>query len=542
MRSRTLGLAVLFSLIPAGMVGACSADGTSSAGGSAGSNGITDTIGQGGEYGGSGGSNIGTTTSTYSGTTTGTAFGGAGGTGEFGGSAGSTDTTTSTTDTTTSSDPDAGPVDLCAGLDQSKPVVLYLSPDDSNSMGSPVVARELLQKGWAPWQIRTYEFLNYYRIGFTAPPAPNLALFAEADNGDVLGEVKLQLGIRSFDAVLPRRPMTVTFVLDTSGSMAGDGIARERAAVKAIAKGLAKNDVVNMVTWNTANQVVLDGHVVTGPNDAALINAANGLIADGGTDLHSGLVAGYDLAEQHYGETRLNRVILISDGGANVGITDEELIGLKSEDADKEGIYLMGIGAGPADGYNDTLMDVVTDAGRGAYVYLDDPAEADAIFGSRFDEVMEVAARGVQIELTMPWYFSLEKFSGEMYSPDPDAVKPQHLAPSDAMVLHQSLVACDPAVINNADPIQMRVTWKTPLTYQDQESILATTVGDLLAADKPHLAKGLAIVAYAEALKTGKAEDLTAALARVDAANVNGTDPELNEISDLIKLHPSYVP
>src|SRR5262245_13081268 len=63
-------------------------------------------------------------------------------------------------------DPDAGTdaAFLCSGLDQTKPVVLYLSADDSNSMASPVLARELLEAGQAPSleSIRTYEFLNYY--------------------------------------------------------------------------------------------------------------------------------------------------------------------------------------------------------------------------------------------------------------------------------------------------------------------------------------------------------------------------------------------
>lgn len=539
MRTRTLVLAGLLGALSSGVFVACGASGSGDLHGSGGGGvGGGNTGYAGGEYGGAseGGGFVGTTTS--SGTTTGTYT-------NYGGSGGAGGTTDTTTTTTTTTDVDAGAdggENACAGLDMSKPVVLYLSPDDSNSMGSPVFAREALKKGWAPGGIRTYEFLNYYRIAFTPEPAPALKLFAEAENGAAAGEVNLQLAVRSFDAAKPRRPMTLTFVLDTSGSMAAGGIGRERAAVKAIAKSLAKNDIVSMVTWNTDNLVVLDGHVVTGPNDPAIVNAATNLTADGGTDLHSGLVKGYQLAEAHYGQSRLNRVILISDGGANVGITDEDLIGLKSEDADKEGIYMVGVGAGPAEGYNDMLMDVVTDAGRGAYVYLDDAAEADQMFVNRFDETMEIAARGVQIELTMPWYFSIKKFSGEMYSPNPEEVRPQHLAPSDAMVLHQTLVACDPAVVNNADPVQMRVTWKTPLTYVDQESVLTTTVGELLAADKPHLAKGLAIVAYAEALKTQKAEDLADALVRVTAANVSGTDPELTEIANLITLHPSYVP
>ncbi|MEZ4313958.1 MAG: VWA domain-containing protein [Polyangiaceae bacterium] len=429
----------------------------------------------------------------------------------------------------------------CDGLDASKPLVLYLSADDSNSMGSPVQAREaLVQWGFAPQGIRTYEFLNYYHIDYDAPPLGELKLFAEGAAGENPGEIDLQLAVRSFDAVTPRRPMNLTFVLDTSGSMEGAPISREQAAVKAIAASLAPGDIVSMVTWNTGNNVVLDGYSVIGASDSVVTGAADKLSADGGTDLHGGLVAGYGLATKNYDPAKLNRVILISDGGANVGITDKDLIALSSEDADKEGIYLVGVGVGPADGYNDRLMDTVTDKGRGAYVYLDSKEEASRMFIDRFDETMEVAARGVQVELTLPWYFQMQKFYGEEYSENPEEVEPQHLAPSDAMIFNQVLKACDPAVVVDTDPVVLRVTWKTPLTYLEKETSIETTVGDLLSGPAPHLAKGQAIIAYAEALKTGDSAALHEALVKVDAANGSGADPELTEIAKLIPLHPNF--
>lgn len=447
--------------------------------------------------------------------------------------------------------PDAGPdADpdasfTCDGLDQSKPVILYLSADDSNSMGSPTYAREVLKMGIAPpaGMIRTYEFLNYYRIAYTAPPVGELSIFPHMETALNAGEYNLQLGIRSFDAPKPRRPITVTFVLDTSGSMGGPGIEREKAAATAIAQSLADGDIVNMVSWNTDNNILLSGHAVSGPSDSTLLAAINALSASGGTDLNSGLVSGYKLAQQHYGPSRLNRVILISDGGANVGVTDEDLIAQHSQDADKEGIYLVGVGAGPADYYNDILMDAVTDKGRGAYIYLDRPEEANAMFVDRFDETMEVAARGVQVELTMPWYFKMEKFFGEEYSSNPEEVEPQHLAPSDAMIFNQIIKACDPAIVNPDDPITIKATWETPITYEKRETSVTVTVDQLLTAlNKTPLLKGKAIVAYAEALKTATAESLTDAHTQVIAANPNGTDPELKEIQTLIEIHPNYKP
>jgi Ca-activated chloride channel homolog len=294
-----------------------------------------------------------------------------------------------------------------------------------------------------------------------------------------------------------------------------------------------------MVTWNTANSVVLSGHRVTRPNDPEVISRADALEADGGTDLDAGLIAGYELAQRHYGPDRINRVVLISDGGANVGVTDEELIALHSEDADREGVYLVGVGTGPAAGYNDYLMDVVTDKGRGAYVYLDSEDEAYRLLGERFDEVMEVAARGVQVELTLPWYFKIDKFYGEEYSTDAREVEPQHLAPGDAMIFNQIVKACDPGVVRDSDTVKVTARWQTPLTYLPQETSVEVTVANLLAASKEQLTKGKAIVAYAEALKLGTREALEDARAKVVAANAGG-DPELDEIAALLERHPSF--
>ncbi len=495
-----------------------------------------------------------TGTATGTGTGYSTGYGGAGSYGTSTGTGYSTGTSTGwgTATGTSGNDPDPlapPPSDAgiepdaafdCTGLDQSQPMVLYLSADDSNSMGSPVWARERINAGMSAKAIRTYEFLNYYRIDYDPAPLGSLNIVPQMQETETAGSFDLQIGVRSYDAPKPRRPMTITFVLDTSGSMGGTSIARERAVVKAVAASLAQGDIVNAVTWSTSNNVKLSGYAVTGPNDPQLLNLANNLTANGGTNLNAGLVAGYQLAQIHYGSDRLNRLLLISDGGANVGVTDENLIAQHSEDADKEGIYLVGVGTGPITSYNDLLMDTVTDEGRGAYVYVDSEQEATTMFTDRFDEVMEVAARAVQVELTLPWYFQMQKFHGEEYSTNPEEVKPQHLAPSDAMVLNQVIRACDPTIVGTHDTVQVKVTWETPLTYQQQEQTISLTMQQLATANKDQLIKGKAIVAYAEALKTGSASDLAAALQAVNDANPYGNDLELNEIATLIPKHPSY--
>ena len=416
----------------------------------------------------------------------------------------------------------------------------FESADDSNSMGSPALAREILEGGGAPdpATVRSYEFLNYYRVRHAAPKDGKPAIYADAEP-DVFdpSSVSLQISLRAPDAGKARRPMSLTLVLDASGSVAGVGIERERALIHALAKKLQAGDVLSVVTWNVERAVLLTGYRVTGSNDKTVLAAAEALRPQGGSDLHGGLALAYQVARQNF----------LKDG-VNRGVVDRTVIAKAAHDSDAEGIYLAGVGFGPALGYSDALMNAVTDAGRGAYVYLDSVAEADRMFGDRFDELLGVAARDVSLKLEVPYYFDIPAFYGESYSTDPNAVEPQHLAPGGQMIFLQRLERCaagfaDAAV--SGDPLRVTVKWHDPITRKPLEVASAFDI-DVLANDgHVSLHKAEAIVAYAEALKlTG--DDATFALSAahdlVDGL-VTGElagDAELTEIERLLAQHPLY--
>ncbi len=426
----------------------------------------------------------------------------------------------------------------------------YLSADDSNSMASPAHVRELLRAGEAPSpsSIRTYEFLNYYNVTFPAPNTGKLGVTTLVAPGLLPNEYFVTVGIQ---AALPTAPppLSVTLVVDTSGSMTGESIERAKAAMKGIATSLRDGDVVSLVTWEAEVGVRLDGLVIGNDTRPELVDAIDQLVTDGASDLAAGLETGYALAAAHKRDDGLNRLVLISDGGAGTKTIDRDLIASYASDADLRGIYLVGVGTGPAKGYNDTLMDFVTDAGRGAYVYADSVAEAKHVFQDRFEEVMDVAARDVRLELTLPGYLTIQQFFGEGYSTDPAAVVPQHLAPGDSMVFSQVVTAsCDV----NAQPggkVIARATFVDPETGMPDAVETAAYWYDL--ASKPpaglQLEKARAIVAYAEALKSldtarlfAAHELIVAANAHVAEANNNVADPDLTEIEALIQLHPGF--
>jgi len=431
----------------------------------------------------------------------------------------------------------------CNGVDMSMPSVVRLAIPDENGMASPTHVRDLLGLGIEPLpgDVHLNEFLNYYSVSIPAPAPGSLDILPEIDLTEDLSRYDFAIALRASDPVLPRRPISLTFVVDTSGSMQGPSIERAKNVIFAAASQLAAGDIVGIATWEGPSGVALDGYTATGPNDPIILSAASSLEATGGTDLESGLATGYGHAKQHYGADRLNRVIVITDGGASISGSALDLVAEAAMDAAQEGIYLVGVATGPALSFNDSLLRSLTDRGRGSLVYLDSVAEASRMFVNRFDEVMDVAARDVELELTLPWYFRARQSFGNKYVPVEPVEEPaRHLAPGDVMISSQVLRACDPAVVDPNDAITVRARWKTPLTYAPQTSEVTITIADLIAAQKTHLPKIKAILAYANALDTPSTKALIEAHDLALAADPSGIDPELIEIATLLQKHPQY--
>lgn len=433
--------------------------------------------------------------------------------------------------------------------DEENPVTLYLSPDDSNSMSSPVQVREAVLSGddgliAAP--VRTWEFFNYYTFDYPPAPAGALELTVELHRPDDApeGEFLLQIGVSSEAIAEVRPPMNLTLVLDASGSMEGHPMNMLKASCRAIAASLREGDVVSMVTWDTTNAVVLGGYTVEGPDDPALLAKIDAIAAGGGTDLHGGLTAGYELAQQVYDPARINRVVLVSDGGANAGVTDIEIIAQGAGDQDAEGIYLVGAGVGTAATYHDELLDDVTDAGKGASVFIPDGDEAWKVFHEQFAATMLVAARDVQVRVDLPPGFRFITFSGEEMSRDPAEIEPQHVAPGDAVVFHQKISSCAPHLLGPESAFTVTASWDDAITYEPHELTQTHTFDVLADVPAPRLHKGAALLGYATALQAYKAaldqaardEAIAQGLAAVDEADaLLPGDPDLAEIRQVLE-------
>jgi Ca-activated chloride channel family protein len=190
-----------------------------------------------------------------------------------------------------------------------------------------------------------------------------------------------------------RTPLNLSVVLDRSGSMAGAKLHAAREAAAFLVRRLRPDDVVSVVAFDT--QVMTVAEPATGTAQADLPDHIERIPAGASTNLSGGWLRGRELASHGRAEGTLSRILLLTDGRANAGITQpSELIGLCAG-ARANGITTTTIGFG-AD-YDEHLLAQMADAGGGATYYIETPEQAGAVFGEEIADLLEVGAQNVSV-------------------------------------------------------------------------------------------------------------------------------------------------
>ena len=192
-----------------------------------------------------------------------------------------------------------------------------------------------------------------------------------------------------------RHPLNLSLVIDRSGSMGGDKIAYTRQAAQFLVQNLGANDWLSIVLYNEGVDTLLQPEQVT-HKDA--INQKIATIKAGGmTNLSGGWLQGCTLAAQNLKPDYLNRVILMSDGLANRGVTDPaKLVALAQQKRD-HGITTTTMGLG-AD-FNEDLMMAMADAGGGAFYFIESPEVAPMIFEEELRGLLNLVGQNLIISV-----------------------------------------------------------------------------------------------------------------------------------------------
>ena len=267
---------------------------------------------------------------------------------------------------------------------------------------SYTIARSKLLSGQLPPEsaVRVEEFVNYfpYRYADRADDAPFAVYMEAAPSPWQPSHHVLRVGLQGDrideDA---RKPVRLTFLVDVSGSMsANNKLPLARRAMRHLVGNLGPEDSVAITTYAGRTEILLQP---TAADELSVIHAAiEALQSGGGTNMDSGIQLAYQLADQAFVDGAENRVIILSDGDANVGRTSHEALLSEIISHAKKGITLSTIGFGRGN-YQDTLMEQLANKGDGNYFYIDDFTEAKKVFGQDLSGTIQTIARDVKIQV-----------------------------------------------------------------------------------------------------------------------------------------------
>jgi Ca-activated chloride channel family protein len=430
--------------------------------------------------------------------------------------------------------------------------------------GAYTVARSYVQEGWLPPEdaVRAEEFINYFdyqypnpeagtSFGITVDSAP--FPFAERQTNRML-----RIGVQGYEVpVDERQDVALTFVIDVSGSMDMDNrLGLAKRALYLLVDQLRPTDRVAIVVYGSNARTVLDMTPVS--EKQTILSSINRLVAEGSTNAAAGLWLGYRVASENFDPEVANRVVLLSDGVANVGETgpDDILAVIKEHAA--EGINLTTIGLGMGN-YNDTLMEQLANDGDGFYAYVDSMQEAERIFVDKLTGSLLTIARDAKIQVefnpaTVERYRLVGYENRDVADDDfrNDEVDAGEIGAGHSVTALYELEML-PGVEEVAAPLvaTVRLRWEEPGTGEVIELEQLFTLDDVVATfeeSDPRFQLAVAVAEYAELLKRspfaweGSLADLSAEVQRISdliAATEGEQDADIKELAQLVWLADS---
>ncbi|MBX2797484.1 MAG: von Willebrand factor type A domain-containing protein [Myxococcales bacterium] len=266
-------------------------------------------------------------------------------------------------------------------------------------------ARRRIREGYLPptTSVRPEEFVNYLPYDYAPPRELDGPFTVNLDGAPSPFDTRtllLRVGVQGKRLALDRQPpVHLTFLVDTSGSMhSADKLGLVKYAMGELVKELSDGDTVAIVAYAGSAGVVLPPTSAT--QQHTVLRALEGLRAGGSTAMGAGIDAAYRLASQAYQQGAVNRVVILSDGDANVGATSHQALSSLIRDHAKRGITLTTAGFGTGN-YNDTVMERLANDGDGNYFYIDDQRQARRVFVEQLTSTLMVIAKDVKIQVEL---------------------------------------------------------------------------------------------------------------------------------------------
>jgi Ca-activated chloride channel family protein len=394
-----------------------------------------------------------------------------------------------------------------------------------------------------PATVRVEEFVNSFRYGYTPPVDNTFAINIDAARSP-FGQSDTQIvrvGIqgKAVDAA-QRQPAMLTFVIDVSGSMQEPRrLPLAKEALHLLVDQLNQGDKVAIVVYGSEARVVLE-HTGIEQKDRILA-AIDSLGDEGSTNAEAGLRLAYDLAARNFKTGTINRVILCSDGVANVGATGPDEILRSIRDYAAQGIYLTTVGFGMD--YNDTLMEQLADDGNGNYAYVDNIRAAQRVFVENLTGTLQVIAKDAKVQVDFnPAVVAEYRLLGYENRAVADADFRNDTVDAGEIGAGHTVTALYEIRLTEqaqGDALSVQLRWADPQggeVHEISRAMSETELGTDFVESTPQFQLAVAVAGFAERLRGDEPapslQDIQGIVNRIAPQFTN--DPDVQELLDLV--------
>jgi Ca-activated chloride channel family protein len=197
-----------------------------------------------------------------------------------------------------------------------------------------------------------------------------------------------------------RDPVNLAFVLDRSGSMSGQKLELAKRAVETAVDRLLPTDRFSIICYDDRIDVVVEGTAASREGKTNAIDRLRSIDARGSTDLAGGWLRGAEQVALGQIAEGVNRVLLLTDGLANVGITDPAELAKHATELRSRGVTTTTFGVG--EDFDEGLLQSIADAGGGHFYFIENAAQIQDHIATEVGELLAVVAREAALELTAP--------------------------------------------------------------------------------------------------------------------------------------------
>ena len=190
-----------------------------------------------------------------------------------------------------------------------------------------------------------------------------------------------------------RPPLNLALVIDRSGSMDGAPLSQARKAACFLARELSPADRLAIVVFDHEAEVLVPSMPVNDPE--LFVHAINSIETRGATDLQLGWCTGAMQVAEHLDPKAVNRVLLLSDGHTNHGITDADVIAQQVQGLSQNGVSTSAFGLG--DGFDEDLMAAIASGGDGTLAFIDNPKQLSDLYANELSGLTNTAAQRLSL-------------------------------------------------------------------------------------------------------------------------------------------------